>query len=105
MKKKKLSLVATDDDGVEFRVGDEVTTNFRKGCEGYVFVISAINPWPVCKSQFLIAAHLKGYPERPIKTKFAGSVECGMGLVQPEGIDTNNFKHFKEQEDENIGTV
>ena len=72
-------------DGSELIIGDEVTTHFA-GCKGYVFVVCEINPYEFCESKSMVVAHLKGYPERVIKSKFAGD------NGRPNGLDANWFK-------------
>lgn len=78
-------MVAILRDGTEIKIGDAVTTHFR-GCEGYEFVICGIHPYDTCESKFMVEAHLKGEPERKIKSKFAGRDG------RPPGIDANWFK-------------
>lgn len=78
-------------DGTELDIGDEVTTNFR-GCKGHEFVICEINPYDTCESGFMVVAHLKGSPERKIKSPFAGKDG------RPEGMDANWFKKIKTTE-------
>ena len=72
-------------DGTILRIGDDVTSNYR-GCVGHEFTICQINPYESCESGFMVVAHLKGSPDRPIKSPFAGKDG------RPEGIDTNWFK-------------
>ena len=66
-------------------VGDDVTTEFR-GCSGYEFTICEIHPYETCESKAMVVVHLKGYPERVIKSPFAGK------NGRPEGVDANWFK-------------
>lgn len=68
-------------DGATLSLGDEVETSYNK-CEGYIFVISDIKEDDNCESGFMVKAHLKGDPERPIKTK------------NDDGMDANWFKRI-----------
>jgi len=88
-------LVARLRDGTELNIGDEVETGFHKKCEGEIFVVSEIHPWSSCESKTLILVHLKGHPDRPLKSQFAGRVEAD-GSVRPPGIDANWFKPLKK---------
>lgn len=82
---------ATKRDGTILKIGDEVTTKWR-GCEGFVFIISEINPYDSCESGSMVVAHLKGEPERVIKSKFAGKDG------RPPGLDANWFEKVKDSD-------
>lgn len=83
-------MIAKKRDGSTLEIGDEVTTNWR-GCEGYIFVICEIHPYEDCYSKFFVVAHLKGEPERKIKSKFAGKDG------RPDGMDAQWFNKIEKQ--------
>jgi hypothetical protein len=66
-------------DGSKLVIGDEVTTNWHRDCEGQVFVVCEINHKEACESKAMVLAHLKGHPDRILK---------GIG----HGLDANWFK-------------
>lgn len=75
-------MTAVTREGVEINVGDTVLTNFR-GCKGYEFTVCEIHPYEHCESKYFVVLHLKGSPERIIKSPFEGKDG------RPAGFDTN----------------
>lgn len=72
-------LHATRRDGVEIKVGQQVTTDFHPECVGRVFIVIKFTPYN-CESGYMCLTHLDGAQDRELK----GS--SGLGL------DTNWFK-------------
>lgn len=91
-KKKVAGPVAILRDGSELKIGDEITTNLSKKCEGEIFVVCEINPWPICESGFLVVVYLKSDPER----KILGFKKEGVDLG-PDGIDSNYFVRVEKK--------
>lgn len=83
-------MIAKLRDGTEIKICDEVTTIF-KGCVGHTFVVCEINPYQHCESKFMVAAHLKGFPDRVIKSPFAGKDG------RPNGMDSNWYSLLKKE--------
>jgi len=77
-------------EGTELNIGDEVETNYHHTCEGRIFVVCEINPWPQCESGAMVVVHLQGHPDR----KILGFKKEGLDLG-PDGIDANWFKKIK----------
>lgn len=73
------SNIAVTREGEVFEVGDTVFTNWHKACVGLQFVIYDIYHYSASESGYLVHVHLKGSPERILKT--SGGT----------GLDTNHF--------------
>lgn len=81
-----MSEFAIQRDGAKLFIGDEVIVKpgLNKKCEGLLFVICQINPYPDCESGSKVVVHLKGSPDR----KLLGFKKEGHDLG-PDGIDAN----------------
>lgn len=87
--KKAPKLTATLRDGTtKITVGDEVETNFHEKCAGVIFIISSIEQYQWCESGFILQAHVKGNPDRVLKTMEAAGI--------PVGLDANWFVLIKK---------
>ena len=76
-------MTATTRNGEIISIGDEVETNWSPKCLGVVFVVFEINPFEDCESGHMVNVHVKGLPDRILKSS-SGS-----------GLDTNWFKAIK----------
>ena len=73
----------SDEINKPFSPGDEVSCSYS-GCERDVFIVARVHESNNCKSGFIVAAHLKGSPDREIK----GTVIDGVNY----GIDSGWFQ-------------
>ena len=72
-------------------IGDEVSTNYHKSCDGITFVVEQITEYSACSSGFIVLAAMKDNPER----KIYGLQKEGMDLGPP-GIDSGWFKKIQK---------
>lgn len=74
---------ATLRNGDVIDLNEEVTCHFNSKMEGHRFIIFEMTYVENAESKVACKAHLKGFPERVIKT------------ITPEGLDANWFKKIK----------
>lgn len=61
-------------DGTELEIGDEVETSWTVKCLGIIFVVFEIIPWETSESHTMVNVHVKGEPDRVLKST------TGLGL-------------------------
>ena len=71
----------------EFNIGDEVIIRpgLNRKCEGVIFVVMKVTPYPDCASKILLKVHVKDNPERILKT------------VHEDGMDSGWFEKIEKQ--------
>ncbi len=72
-------------DGERLSVGDEVHTNWHPQCKDTIFVVFQITPYEYCESGSLVNVHVKGEPDRILKT------------TDGRGLDGNWFQKVKSE--------